>query len=390
MIISREDSIKIIIGGDVCPVGRNEPFFCSGDIPTVMGDLLPVWMAADLRIANLECPLIAMPAPIKKTGPLLGADERAINGMTAMRVDIVGLANNHILDHGANGLLNTIRLCRENGIGVVGAGADSIKAGDPLIRNIKGLRVGVIAMADLEWSIANRNSAGANPFSFPCFLKVMRRLRNECDHIIALMHLGKEHYPYPSPELQEMCRCMVEEGVSVIVCQHSHCVGASEYYNDGFICYGQGNLVFDNPEFRMKSWQSGQLIEVSLTTDGAPEIKSIPYAHQKNGYGLSLLSALEADHFHAEMKKMQDEIQDIIFVEQKWIEFCCGQRDLYLALIRGYGKYKRKLSQIMGHIEYLYSDSAIAVLENIVRSHAHRELLLSILSIIRNERWNRK
>jgi len=60
-------------------------------------------------------------------------------------------------------------------------------------------------MADIEWSVANRHSAGANPFSMSGFLKSIRRLRNECDYIIALMHLGKEHYrwgnrsPYAAP-----------------------------------------------------------------------------------------------------------------------------------------------------------------------------------------------
>lgn len=387
---TKAQSIKIIIGGDLCPIGRNEPLFCEGTAREIMGNLLPIWMDADYRIVNLECPLIATPAPIKKTGPHLAADESAVNGLKALGINVVGIANNHILDHGADGLLNTVRLCRENGMAVVGAGANLSEAREALILSVKGVCLGIIAMADLEWSIADNNSAGANPYSMYGFLKVMRRLRNECDHIIALLHMGKEHYPYPSPNLQEICRSMVEESVSVVVCQHSHCVGACESYEGGFICYGQGNLIFDSPKSRIDSWRMGHLLEVLLSPGAKPAVKSIPYAQHQNGMGIDSPGPIEVEAFHSQLRLMEREIQDAEFVWRKWSEFCKEKRSLCFSILAGHGRLRRRLNRLTGLTEFLHASEAIAVLENVLRCEAHREVIHEVLRNYRIERWTKR
>jgi len=92
--------INILIGGDTCPIGRNEPLFRKNDAVGLLGDLAPEFETADLSIVNLECPLIRNETPVAKCGPNLGAPVDCANGLKAMGVDVVGLANNHIMDHG--------------------------------------------------------------------------------------------------------------------------------------------------------------------------------------------------------------------------------------------------------------------------------------------------
>jgi len=77
---------------------------------------------ADISVVNLECPLIQKEAPIEKCGPNLGAPVDCANGLKAMGIDVVGLANNHIMDHGPQGLWITIKALGEHGIAHVGAG----------------------------------------------------------------------------------------------------------------------------------------------------------------------------------------------------------------------------------------------------------------------------
>ncbi len=67
-----------------------------------------------------------------------------------------------------------------------------------------------------------------------------------CDKIIVILHGGIEYYPFPSPELQDKCHFLIEEGADIIVCQHTHCAGCIEEYLNGYIIYGQGNLIFHN------------------------------------------------------------------------------------------------------------------------------------------------
>ena len=68
---------------------------------------------------------------------------------------------------------------------------------------------------------------------------------NKCDYTIVLYHGGKEYYRYPSPNLQRVCRYMIEKGTDLVICQHSHCIGCEENYLSGKIVYGQGNFIFD-------------------------------------------------------------------------------------------------------------------------------------------------
>lgn len=83
-------------------------------------------------------------------------------------------------------------------------------------------------------------------------------MKKQCDIAIVLYHGGKEHYRYPSPNLQRICRKIVDKGADLVICQHSHCIGCEEKWNSGVIVYGQGNFLFDNSNSEF--WKTGLLV----------------------------------------------------------------------------------------------------------------------------------
>ena len=105
---------------------------------------------------NLECTLIDGNTPIIKNGPILWVSSKCINGIKNSGIKLVNLANNHILDHGWQGLANTIEICKKEGIDIVGAGE---------IKNYKinNIRIAILSMAEHEYSTAEKMSYGANP-----------------------------------------------------------------------------------------------------------------------------------------------------------------------------------------------------------------------------------
>ncbi len=107
--------IKIIFGGDVCPINRNELYYKKGDAKSIFNDFLSELKSADFSIVNLECPLIDKDTPIIKNGPIIGVSSKCINGIKNSGINLVNLANNHILDHGKKGLKNTIKVCQKEG-----------------------------------------------------------------------------------------------------------------------------------------------------------------------------------------------------------------------------------------------------------------------------------
>src|SRR5690348_6838973 len=105
------EQVKIIVGGDVVPTARDIPLFQEGNAEGLFHELLQEFASADLAVLNLECPLIDQPSPIRKTGPNIGAPSDCVKGLVNSHIRSVGLANNHILDHGGAGLENTLRVC---------------------------------------------------------------------------------------------------------------------------------------------------------------------------------------------------------------------------------------------------------------------------------------
>src|ERR1039458_7494152 len=234
----------LLIGADICPIEGNRPYFINGDAACLLNDLLPEFQQADLTIANLECLLVEQQSPIEKTGPTFGEPGACINGIKQAGVDVLNLANNHILEHGAPGLENTLAICTQAGIQTVGAGPNLDAARRILIRDLGGLRVGLLAVAEHEFSIATQHSPGANPLDLIDFVRNVTSHRDKFDYLIVLLHGGDE-FLVPSPRIQNTCRFMVEIGANAVIVQHPHVLGGYEDYRGGHIVYGQGALLMD-------------------------------------------------------------------------------------------------------------------------------------------------
>lgn len=274
--------MSILIGADIVPVSSNAVLFESGKADELIGsELRELLQKADYRIFNLEVPLADEPSPIAKYGPGLIASTAAVAGLKAMHIDLMTLANNHIMDQDIQGLESTVNTLDRAGIGHVGTGEDLREAEKPFYFTVSGKRYGVYACAEHEFSIAGEHRPGANPFDPLDSPDHVQRMKAECDFAIVLYHGGKEYYRYPSPHLQKVCRKLVDKGADLVVCQHSHCIGCEEKYRNGTIVYGQGNFLFDDGDGEY--WNTSLLAEI--TDDG--RIDYIPLFKKENAVRLA-------------------------------------------------------------------------------------------------------
>lgn len=141
--------MSIIIGADIVPSACNKNLFVNGDIASLVGnDLINVLRDSDLRVFNLETPLTDVVAPIEKCGPALRADSATVNGLKKLGIDLVTLANNHIMDQGGLGLESTITLLDENKIDHLGPGRNLKEALKAYVIQVKGRKIGFYACAE--------------------------------------------------------------------------------------------------------------------------------------------------------------------------------------------------------------------------------------------------
>lgn len=232
--------MKLIIGADFVPTASNMEYFESGELKYLFdGKLINYLSEPSFKIFNLEMPLTDIVSPIKKNGPALRASLKTINLYKKLGVNLVTLANNHIMDQSAQGLESTISALDAADILYVGAGNNLYSLVQSRRFMFNKHRVGVYACAEHEFSIADDTTPGANPFDPLESYDYINMLKNNCDYVIVLYHGGKEHYRYPSPDLQRYCRKFVDKGADLVVCQHSHCIGCMEKFKAGTIIYGQ-------------------------------------------------------------------------------------------------------------------------------------------------------
>ncbi len=158
---------KLIIGGDICPIARGAKLADPACAADIWAGISAPLASADLRIANLECPLSDKQNPLPKSGPVLSAKPDCAKGISAAGFDALTLANNHIMDHGGEGLADTLAACADAGIQTAGAGENLAAASAPLVVEAAGIRVAILAFAENEFSAAGRDRPGACPLDLP-------------------------------------------------------------------------------------------------------------------------------------------------------------------------------------------------------------------------------
>ncbi len=369
--------MNIIIGADIVPTKTNDDLFEVGNAEALMENELTHFLnTSDYRIFNLETPLTDTEAPISKNGPNLIASAKSVNGYKAIGVNLLTVANNHIMDQGEQGFFSTLKLLKKNGIDYVGAGENVRTAREPYVFEIDNIKIGVYACAEHEFSIATENMAGANPFEPLDSFDHICELKQKCDRVIVLYHGGKEHYRYPSPYLQKICRKFIEKGADIIVCQHSHCVGCEEKYLQGTIVYGQGNFIFDAQDNEF--WKTSLLISVNEEFN----IKYIPLI--KKGNGVRFAKKNEANNILDGFKKRSEQIKQAGFLEKKYAEFAKENIYNYLLNISGirYSFFMRVLNKIsrgkfiVFFIKRKYKQNKVLKIINYMDCESHRELFL--------------
>lgn len=370
--------INIIIGGDVCPMGRNLPLFKRGDAKGIFNDLLLDLEEADLSVVNLECPFINEHTPITKCGPALGVESDCINGLKEAKIDIFNLANNHIMDHGPKGLKNTLEVCAQAGISTIGVGENLSEARQIFIKEISGVRIGILAVAEHEFSIAMDNKCGANPLDLIDYVRNVRAQRDNFDFLIVLIHGGNEYYPFPSPRLQKTCRFMVEMGANAVIVQHTHCPGCYEQYENAYIVYGQGNLIFDWPGLD-RVFYEGFLVRLLISEELRTSMDIIPYVQSDLQAGARKMGKEAELLFRQALNERSLAIKDDTFVKEQWRHFCKKKTSDCIHGLKGYGRLLRLLDR-KGFIEKMYSKKSRARRTNFYCCESHREILETIFN----------
>jgi poly-gamma-glutamate synthesis protein (capsule biosynthesis protein) len=375
---SRRD-VTILVAGDLCPAGRPEQVLARNEPYAVWGELAATLNAHDLKVVDLECPLTPIDDPIAKSGPHLRSQPGCANAIRSGGFDVVSLANNHIMDHGEQGLADTLQACRGAGLRTVGAGMDLEEAQEPVIAEIRGCRLALLAFTEREFSIATESRAGACPLDLPLNFGQLQRARARADTVIVLLHGGNEHQAVPSPEMVKTCRFFVDAGADAVVCCHAHIASGSEVYRDAPIVYGLGNFLFDWPSKQPKGWYLGNLASLRVDCGGVVALELTPYRQCVEAPVIEL----ETGDRVASRRADSDELSRIVaspkLLETAWSAFCANRRVEYLTLLMSLTRLERGALKRGVWPVWRTRQARLYALLDVLTCEAHREAAMSIL-----------
>lgn len=237
----------------------NGPIPKPAGFPYVWGDSLAELdrRSADVRLINLETAVTrnAEPAP-KGINYRMSPENFPV--ITAAAVDCCALANNHTLDWGRRGLLDTLETVTAAGVRPVGAGRDLPEAAAPAVLPIPGKgRVIVFAFGSptsgipLNWA-ATEHDPGINllsdlsPRSVDRIGRAVRAAKGPRDVVVATIHWGSNWgYDISKEETDFAHRLVDEAGIDIVHGHSSHHAKAIEVYRGRLILYGCGDFVND-------------------------------------------------------------------------------------------------------------------------------------------------
>ncbi len=225
---------------------------------------------ADHTVANVECALTDRSIESSRVlnhacSPNAGAFLRDA-GMRCW-----SLANNHIMDCGADGMLDTVQCARDNGCQWLGVGENLAEAARPVMLG-EDVRIGILSLAK-PWTylIAGEQKPGALTWEQTSAIKQgIDKLRADgADWVVLIVHGGDEYASVPLPYMRERYHALLGLGADIIVAHHPHVVQNYECpAPNKAIFYSLGNFIFDTENQRtFAHTDTGVLLGVNFEKD---------------------------------------------------------------------------------------------------------------------------
>jgi len=213
-------------------------------------DIDSVFRQAQIVVGNLECPATKIEAPVFKRFIFRGEPEW-LDILQRHGYTHLNLANNHSIDQGREGLLDTKRNIIAAGMVPVGAGENMNEAAEPVLLAEQPRKVWLVASLRLPLEnyayLPDKPCVSQEPMD--SLLERVNHLRrtDSTAVIIVSLHWGGEHTLQPVPSQRLEAHQLIRAGADMLICHHTHTLQTIEDFQGKKIYYSIGNFIFDQP-----------------------------------------------------------------------------------------------------------------------------------------------
>jgi len=260
-----EGRLSFIGGGDVMLGGRARNSVEEFGIDYPFAAVRPLLELSPIVMANLEGPFAAR-APRVERQFSYRVKPRLAAALPRAGVNVVTLANNHLVDCDREGVSETLHTLRDVGVSVVGAGANKSAAHTPAIIDAHGRSVGILAYYWNRRCAATNKLPGSAMDPPEALEEDIRSLRARANRIIVTFHWGIPYDRNPSAEELAKARFAIDCGADVVIGHHPHVLQPFEIYKGRPIFYSVGNFAFGSGNSRAEGCLIGVRFDDHSTT----------------------------------------------------------------------------------------------------------------------------
>jgi poly-gamma-glutamate capsule biosynthesis protein CapA/YwtB (metallophosphatase superfamily) len=213
-----------------------------------------------LTLSGLGCTL----SGFRNQSVFLGSPE-IMGLLPRSEITIASLANNHVLDCGREGLLETMREFKKHGIMAVGAGRSVTEACRPLILNINGFRVAMMAYLEMDPAVlsyigispegfsADHGTVGVASWKLCSGQKQIAEMRKGADIVLVFVHMHHTKFSWseaPSTASILFVKNILDAGADIVVGSGPHVPQGIISNDKGVALISLGNFLF-HPNYRV-------------------------------------------------------------------------------------------------------------------------------------------
>ena len=243
------DTLKIVLTGDILlDRGVRREINKYGVDHLFSAGVDSVFREAQVVVGNLECPATKIQAPVQKLFIFRGEPEW-LQVLKHHGITHLNLANNHAIDQGREGLMDTRRNVSAAGMVPIGVGENMDEASQPVLlvsqpRNVWLVPSLRLALENYAY-LPDKPCVSQEPMD--SLLTRVHRLRkaDSTAVIIVSLHWGGEHTLQPVNSQRWDAHQLIRAGADVLICHHTHTLQTIEDFHGKKIYYSVGNFIFD-------------------------------------------------------------------------------------------------------------------------------------------------
>lgn len=275
-----EEGIRLLFAGDLYLTELlQDKYLRTGIQAAATEELLTLLRDGDLFILNQEFPFGTTGEAMEEKEYTFRVPPDLVSVPLDLGVDLVTLANNHMLDFGRGPLTETLAALDEAGIAHVGAGEDLEEAKALKTFEIKGKTLGFLGASrvipEASWNASKYNSGLFTTYDATQLVEEIQKAKETCDFVAVLVHWGIERNPYPEEYQKTLARQYIDAGADAVIGSHPHVLQGIEYYKGKPIFYSLGNFIFGNGAYE------SIVVELELL-ESETRVRVLPCASEGN------------------------------------------------------------------------------------------------------------